>query len=233
MIHTTAHREYHSSRTPWDLAVWDLTAWDLTAWDLTVWDRERTDVFNGAELTLYGRYVFNGLVAEEPILSSAYICAFSDLEIRAVLLDQLLREPETPSQEYAVTFEVQALREARELLESSSPSALADAQEYIEKNTHPRLWRLLAEAALAKLDFVTADKAFVHCVDYNGVQFVKRSPDGRSNAGRWRTAAAAATTPAAVAHAHRCARPVLGPLAQLPAARRREEASGGGRCLLW
>jgi WD repeat-containing protein 35 len=48
------------------------------------------------------RYVFNGLTAEEPILSSAYLCSFSDLEIRAVMLDQLLREPEAPSPDYAV-----------------------------------------------------------------------------------------------------------------------------------
>ena len=118
------------------------------------------------------RYVFKGLVAEEPVLSSAYICSFSDLEIRAVMLDQLLREPETPTQDYTVTFEVQALREARELLEVKD-QGLADATAYIEQHPHPRLWRTLAEAALAKLDFVTADKAFVNCVDYMGIQFVK------------------------------------------------------------
>ena len=36
------------------------------------------------------------------------------------MLDQLLREPETPTSEHAVTFEVQALREARELLEATN-----------------------------------------------------------------------------------------------------------------
>jgi len=119
-------------------------------------------------------YIFNDVTAEEPVLSSAYLCSFSDLEIRAVMLDQLLREPETPSPDYTVTFETQALREARELLESSNPNAIGDAQAYIEANPHPRLWRLLAEAALQKLDFATADKAFVMSVDYMGVQFVKR-----------------------------------------------------------
>ena len=74
-----------------------------------------------------------------------------------------------------MTFEVQALRGARELLEDvANANALADAQTYIEASPHPRLWRLLAEAALEKLDFVTADRAFVQCVDYMGVQFVKR-----------------------------------------------------------
>lgn len=36
------------------------------------------------------------------------------------------------------------------------------------------MWRLLAETALEKLDFNVADKAFVMCKDYQGIQFVKR-----------------------------------------------------------
>lgn len=34
--------------------------------------------------------------------------------------------------------------------------------------------RLLAEAALQKLDLKTAEKAFVRCKDYQGIEFVKR-----------------------------------------------------------
>ena len=37
-----------------------------------------------------------------------------------------------------------------------------------------RLWRILAESALEQLNFVVADKAFVRCSDYQGIQFVKR-----------------------------------------------------------
>lgn len=33
-------------------------------------------------------------------------------------------------------------------------------------NGHPRLWRLLAEAALERRDWGTAEKAFAHCADY-------------------------------------------------------------------
>lgn len=40
---------------------------------------------------------------------------------------------------------------------------------------HNFRWRLLAEAALEPaLDFAVAEKAFVRCLDYTGVQFVKR-----------------------------------------------------------
>ncbi len=34
--------------------------------------------------------------------------------------------------------------------------------------------RLLAEAALQKLDLKTAEQAFVRCKDYQGIEFVKR-----------------------------------------------------------
>ncbi len=44
----------------------------------------------------------------------------------------------------------------------------------MEDNPHPRLWRILAEAALEQLNFMVADKAFVRCQDYQGIQFVKR-----------------------------------------------------------
>lgn len=45
---------------------------------------------------------------------------------------------------------------------------------FIEENPHPRLWRLLAEAAVEALDLQTAEGAFVRCKDYSGIQFVKR-----------------------------------------------------------
>jgi len=138
-------------------------------WDMR-WADDDPELFALMEKTRM--YIFRGLVAEEPMLSSAYICSFSDLEIQAVLLDQLMREPEAPSKEYLVKFETKALRDARELLDKGN--SLSEAAAFIEENPNPRLWRLLAEVALQKLDFVTADKAFVHNSDYMGVQLVKR-----------------------------------------------------------
>ena len=38
---------------------------------------------------------------------------------------------------------------------------IKDAQTFIEDNPHPRLWRLLAEAAVEALDLVTAETAYV------------------------------------------------------------------------
>ena len=32
--------------------------------------------------------------SEEPILSAGYLCDFTDLEVKSVLLDELLKDPE-------------------------------------------------------------------------------------------------------------------------------------------
>ena len=49
-----------------------------------------------------------------------------------------------------------------------------EAFRHVDARPHPRLWQLLAESALEALDFHTAEKAFVRCSDYQGIQCVKR-----------------------------------------------------------
>jgi len=51
---------------------------------------------------------------------------------------------------------------------------LQEAYAFVEANPHPRLWGMLADAALERLDLTLADKAFVLCRDYHGITFVKR-----------------------------------------------------------
>jgi len=136
-------------------------------WDMR-WADDQPGLFAVMEKTRM--YIFNDLVAQEPVLSSAYLCSFSELEIRAVLLDHLMREPETPSKDFVLKFETKNLHDLRELLDTS----LVDAFSYVEESPHPRLWKLIAEAALNKLDLTTAEKSFVKVADYMGIQFVKR-----------------------------------------------------------
>jgi WD repeat-containing protein 35 len=50
----------------------------------------------------------------------------------------------------------------------------ADAFQYVEDNSHPVLWRIVADAALKSLDLQAALKGYVRCQDYNAIQFVKR-----------------------------------------------------------
>lgn len=51
---------------------------------------------------------------------------------------------------------------------------ITEARQFIEDNSHPRLWRLLAEASLKKLDLDTAESAFVRSTNYSGLQLIKR-----------------------------------------------------------
>uniref|UniRef100_A0A0P4W8W7 WD repeat-containing protein 35 n=1 Tax=Scylla olivacea TaxID=85551 RepID=A0A0P4W8W7_SCYOL len=137
-------------------------------WDMC-WAQDNPELFAMMEKTRM--YVFRNMDPEEPIASSGYLCNFQDLEIRAVLLDEVMREPESPCMDHLLTLEVKSLRDTRDLLEKVS---IKDAAAFIDENPHPRLWRLLAEAALEKQDLKNAEAAFVRCKDYPGIQLVKR-----------------------------------------------------------
>jgi len=137
-------------------------------WDMR-WATDNEELFAMMEKTRM--YIFRGLDPEEPVLSSAFICTFNKLKIKAVLLDEIMAEPDHPQKDYVLTFETKSLRDTRELLNSVS---IQDAYAFIEDNPHPRLWKLLAEASLEKMDFVVAEKAFVKCQDYKGILFVKK-----------------------------------------------------------
>uniref|UniRef100_A0AAQ4Q112 WD repeat-containing protein 35 n=1 Tax=Gasterosteus aculeatus aculeatus TaxID=481459 RepID=A0AAQ4Q112_GASAC len=137
-------------------------------WDMK-WAHDNPDLFAMMEKTRM--YVFRNLDPEEPIQTSGYICSFEDLEIKSVLLDEIMKDPERPNKDNLINFEIRSLRDSRALIEKVG---IEDATQFIEDNPHPRLWRLLAEAALQKLDLKTAEQAFVRCKDYQGIEFVKR-----------------------------------------------------------
>ncbi|NXA51529.1 WDR35 protein, partial [Nothocercus julius] len=137
-------------------------------WDMK-WAKDNPDLFAMMEKTRM--YVFRNLDPEEPIQTSGYICNFEDLEIKSVLLDEILKNPEHPNKDYVINFEIRSLRDSRALIEEVG---IEESSQFIEDNPHPRLWRLLAEAALQKLDLQTAEQAFVRCKDYQGIKFVKR-----------------------------------------------------------
>ncbi|XP_030387357.1 WD repeat-containing protein 35 [Scaptodrosophila lebanonensis] len=117
-------------------------------------------------------YVFRGNDPEEPISCAGYICTFEDLEITSVMLDDIISigELQTPLT-HIIQLRVKALRDTEDLLENVG---LEDAKLFIEDNPHPRLWRLLAESALKKLELDTAENAFVRCANYPGIKLIKR-----------------------------------------------------------
>ncbi|XP_071854382.1 WD repeat-containing protein 35-like isoform X2 [Apostichopus japonicus] len=137
-------------------------------WDMK-WAEDNSELFAMMEKTRM--YIFRNLDPEEPLLSSGYICKFEDLQIKSVLLDEIMRDPEHPNRESVLEIDIKSLRDTRDLLEKVG---IEDAAQFIEDNPHPRLWRLLAESALENLDLKMAEQAFVRCRDYQGIEFVKR-----------------------------------------------------------
>ena len=137
-------------------------------WDMH-WSDDDPDLFALMERTRM--YIFRGTEPEEPVLSSGYICKFRNLQITAVLLDDIIPTPEKQNRDLLIVFETKSLRDTRTLLRDVS---LQDAYQFVEDNSHPRLWRLMAENALEKVELSIAERAFVRCSDYHGIHFVKR-----------------------------------------------------------
>ena len=116
-------------------------------------------------------YIFRGTDPEEPVQSSSIPMQFENLEVRTVMLDDIMSEPDRPAKEAVVDFETKSLRDTRELLRTVSAK---EGILYVEDHPHPKLWSLVAESALENLDFAIAEKAVVQCKDYAAIQFVKR-----------------------------------------------------------
>ncbi|KAH8053032.1 hypothetical protein JL722_9697 [Aureococcus anophagefferens] len=110
-------------------------------------------------------------VPEEPIVCSGYVASFKSLKVTSVVLEHVAQNPEKVTRDVVVVNETSSLREVRDVLQQSGS---AEGYMCVEQRPHPHLWRFLAESALEALDLTYADKAFVRCHDYQGIQFVKR-----------------------------------------------------------
>eukprot|EP00750_Incisomonas_marina_P007988 INCI15131.1.p1 GENE.INCI15131.1~~INCI15131.1.p1 ORF type:complete len:1219 (-),score=232.56 INCI15131.1:1496-5152(-) len=137
-------------------------------WDM-VWADDDPDLFVTMEKTRM--FVFHKFIPEDPVLSSGYLSGFNDLQIKAVLLDEVMEQPSRPAKNAIVDFDSGFLREVQERIKRQP---LQEVYDYIDTVDHSRLWALFAEKALGLLDFGIADKAFVRCEDYRGIQFVKK-----------------------------------------------------------
>lgn len=115
-----------------------------------IWSTDNKDVC--ALMEKNRLYVMRNMNPEEPVLSPGYLCDFTDLEVKAVLLDDVLKAPEDIKniKEMVVKYECRTLRDTRDHLTTMS---LKDAVDFVDQNQHPRLWKLICEAALDKLDF--------------------------------------------------------------------------------
>lgn len=139
------------------------------AWDV-MWAEDDPDLF--AVMEKARMYVFRGTNPEEPVSSTSYLCSFKNLAVRLVHLDELMRMPDRPStQDHLVDFECRTLRDTRQII---NDVGIEEACQFVESWNHERLWHIIAEHALDKLELGVAERSFVHCKDLHGVQLVKK-----------------------------------------------------------
>ena len=138
------------------------------AWAM-LWAEDNPALFVSMEKTRM--YLIRQGKPEEPVQSSAFLTRFKDLCVTGVHLDDIMLEPLAPHKTTVMSYETRSLRDMRELLHKAD---LASALSFVRTCPHARLWRLLAESALDRLDLPTAERAYVEIADYQGITFVKR-----------------------------------------------------------
>ncbi|KAI5701658.1 hypothetical protein M8J75_011810 [Diaphorina citri] len=161
-----------------DLISGEVTCERRDVWGLT-WAQDNPALISLSEKTRL--YVLRDGEPEDPVISSAYICQFKNLEIKTVLLDEVqqltthqymgtLAESEHHITHYMTTLHAKALRDTQQLLDSVG---LNEAFQFVEAHPHPRLWKLLADKSLDLLSLNHAEQALVNCQDYAGLQLIK------------------------------------------------------------
>lgn len=143
------------------------------AWAM-LWSREDPDsiaVFDKAALLEIN---LKENVEKEVVFEhcNGYLMDFSDLEISLVLLDDIMLHPDAISTYCTFSVPSKILEEARFAI--SQESDLKVLQSTFSHLSQKKLWKLMANEALMKLDLVTAEKAFVLCEDYAGIQFIEK-----------------------------------------------------------
>ena len=146
-------------------------------WDMK-WASDDVDMIAITEKTKLCVFNMKPMDSEDPIVSSGHICSFSDLTVITVLLDELVNDSSqaddssmTTICDHVIDFETKSLSDARKIVEEMDPN---EAINYIEKQSHPRLWKLLCQSALDNLALDVAELSLVKLKDYKGIQFVKR-----------------------------------------------------------
>ncbi|KAL3898913.1 MAG: hypothetical protein SGCHY_002418 [Lobulomycetales sp.] len=137
-------------------------------WDVK-WATDNDDMFVTMEKTRL--VIFNGLVPEDPVTCSGYLCSFSDLQVKVTMLDDILANPEDSPRDVISFFEAKKVIDVKNAV---NEAGLDEAFQLVEQNPHQRLWKMLAETSLEVLDLEKARKAFIRSSDYSGLQLIQK-----------------------------------------------------------
>ena len=102
---------------------------------------------------------FIPLLPQEPILSSGYICHFEDLNIKAVLLDEILKDPEHPNKEFMMEMEIKV---SVTYTIPSCSATMVHNQSVSYNDAHYEMMDLGHTCMIYKSSF---SKPHIHCTD--------------------------------------------------------------------
>jgi len=91
--------------------------------------------------------------------------------VTVVDVDKLASDSAEPDRAWLQQLETSPLLQVRALLVKGAKD---DLNELLRKANSPRLWKVVADSALDALDLDLADRAFVQCKNWHGVQLVKK-----------------------------------------------------------
>ncbi|XP_003375030.1 conserved hypothetical protein [Trichinella spiralis] len=107
---------------------------------------------------------------QEPILFNARMCELSDVALRAIYLDDLIKNQKPNNVDYFLEIKTQPLQVATNFAKQKQLHELAS---FAEQTAHPAIWKLLAETAMLEWNFELAELAFIKLLDYNSIQFLR------------------------------------------------------------
>ncbi len=129
--------------------VWNV-AWSSDNQDMFItMEKTKMNIFKNLEPEVFNRkkteinlnllVTYCGLIRrlKTPYSCTAYVFAFSDLQVKLVSLDEIMKRPEHPELDDLIEFDTKVLTDAKELLNESD---LSKATQFIESNPHQKLW---------------------------------------------------------------------------------------------
>ncbi|ORZ37391.1 hypothetical protein BCR44DRAFT_1498264 [Catenaria anguillulae PL171] len=147
-------------------------------WNVT-WSDDNRDMY--AIMEKSRMYVMRGGNPEEPIAMQGYLSGFHDLELTVVDLDTLIASSQgssssistatAPTASVVKHISTRTLRDTQSIL---SQVGLNDALSFVETHPHPKLWRLVSDAALELGEWQVAQVCLARLMDYAGLQWLKQ-----------------------------------------------------------
>jgi WD repeat-containing protein 35 len=139
-----------------------------------IWSSDDSNSFAFTQKNILN--IYKNFECEEVLNCNGYLAEFNELKINTIMLEDVLIRPSSEHllevKDISIVFETRILRDLREMMANNIN--LDDIYKYVEKHNHDKLWTLLTEHAMLKLEFGIAEKCLIRKQDFIGLSLLKR-----------------------------------------------------------